>query len=263
MQKYLEAQKQDQKRRRRETGTIFALAVIIPILTYLGTRLFDLRLGLSVSNNILFLVLININVILLLLLFFLTIRNLVKLLFERRKNIMGAKLRAKLVFAFVILSLLPTMILFFFSVQFISSSIKLWYRIPIEKSLRTSLDVGKDYYNRITDDLLSFGNHLGRLITYREYTPRAQDDELERLVNDKRLEQHRLVSIKVYSQGLDLRVVAQDNNIDLSPFKDPDVDLLRKSLKKARMELIFSLQTMETWSVVLFQSSQELSQRLW
>jgi two-component system nitrogen regulation sensor histidine kinase NtrY len=232
MQKYLEAQKQDQKRRRRETGTIFALAVIIPILTYLGTRVFDLRLGLSVSNNILFLVLININVILLLLLFFLTIRNLVKLLFERRKNIMGAKLRTKLVFAFIILSLLPTMILFFFSVQFISSSIEYWYRLPIEKSLRTSLDVGKDYYNRITDDLLSFGNHLGRLITYREYTPRAKDDELERLINDKRLEQHRLVSIKVFSQGLDLRVVAQDNSIDLSPFKDPDVDLLKKCFEE-------------------------------
>ena len=66
-------------------GIIFALAVIIPILTYLGTRVFDLRLGLSVSNNILFLVLININVILLLLLFFLTIRNLVKLLFEKKE----------------------------------------------------------------------------------------------------------------------------------------------------------------------------------
>jgi two-component system nitrogen regulation sensor histidine kinase NtrY len=232
MQKYLEAQKQDLKRRRRETGTIFALAAIILILTYLATRVFDLGLGLSVSSSILFLVFININVILLLLLLFLIFRNLVKLLFERRKKIMGARLRTKLVFAFVILSLLPTMILFFVSVQFISSSIEYWYRLPIEKSLRTSLDVGKDYYKRITDDLLFFGNHLGRLITYREYTPRAKDDELERLVNDKRLEQHRVVSIKVYSQGLDLRVVSQDNSIDLSPFKDPDVDLLRKCFEE-------------------------------
>jgi two-component system nitrogen regulation sensor histidine kinase NtrY len=232
MQKYLEAQKQDQKRRRREMGIIFALAVFIPILTYLATRVFDLGFGLSASNSILFLILININVILLLLLLFLTLRNLVKLLFERRKKIMGARLRTKLVLAFVILSLLPTMILFFFSVELISSSIEYWYRLPIEKSLRTSLDVGKDYYNRITEDLFSFGNHLGRLITYREYTPRAKDDELERLVNDKRLEQHRLASIKVYSQGLDLRVVVQDNNIDLSPFKDPDVDLLKKCFEE-------------------------------
>jgi two-component system nitrogen regulation sensor histidine kinase NtrY len=232
MQKYLEAQKQDLKRRRRESYTIAALVVIIPILTYLATRVFDLGLDLSVSNSILFLVLININVILLLLLLFLTLRNLVKLLFERRKKIMGARLRTKLVCAFVILSLLPTMILFFVSVQFISSSIEYWYRLPIEKSLRTSLDVGKDYYNRITDDLLSFGNHLGRLITYHEYTPRVRDDDLEKLVNDKRLEQHRLVSIKVFSQGLELRVVAQDNKIDLSPFKDPDVHLLRKCFEE-------------------------------
>ena len=207
MQKYLEAQKQDQKRRRRETVIIASLAVIIPVLTYLATRFSDLALGLSLSNSILVLVLININVILLLLLLFLTLRNLVKLVFERKKKIMGARLRTKLVFAFVILSLLPTMVLFFVSAQFISSNIKYWYRLPIEKSLETSLEVGKDYYTRVTDDLLAFGNHLGRLITYREYTPRVTDDELERLVNDKRLEQHRLVSIKVYSQGLDLRVL--------------------------------------------------------
>jgi two-component system nitrogen regulation sensor histidine kinase NtrY len=228
MQKYLEAQKQDRKRRRRETFIIASLVVVIPILTYLATKVFDLGLDLSISNSVLILVLININVILLLLLLFLTLRNLVKLLFERRKKIMGARLKTKLVLAFVILSLFPTMLLFFVSVQIIPSSIEYWYSLPIEKSLESSLEVGQDYHNRVIDDLLSFGNRLGSLITYYEYTTRGKDLELERLIDEKRKEEPRLASIKVFSKGFDLRVVSQDNNIDLSQFKDPDLALLKK-----------------------------------
>ena len=122
MKNYLEAEKQDLKRRRKERYIIVVLIVAISALTYLGTKAFDLGLDLPVSSSILIFALININVILLLLLLFLTMRNLVKLLFERKKRIMGARLRTKLVLAFITLSLLPTIILFFVSVQFISTS---------------------------------------------------------------------------------------------------------------------------------------------
>lgn len=123
MKEYQEAEKRDQKRRRRERYLIVLLAGVVSLLTYAGTRVFDLGLELPLSSNILIFVLININVILLLLLLFLSVRNLVKLFFERKKRIMGAKLRTKLVLAFITLSLLPTVILFFVSVQFISTSI--------------------------------------------------------------------------------------------------------------------------------------------
>ena len=122
MKAYQEAEKQDLKRRRRERYIIASLIVLISILTYLGTKVFDLGLNLPISNSILIFVLININVILLLLLLFLTMRNLVKLLFERKKRIMGARLRTKLVLAFITLSLLPTVILFLF--RFSSSQLR-------------------------------------------------------------------------------------------------------------------------------------------
>ena len=118
---------------------------MILVLTFAGMQVFELGLDLPFSSSILIFALININVILLLLLLFLTVRNVVKLLFERRKNIMGAKLRTKLVLAFVTLSLLPTVVLFFVSVQFISTSIEYWFKIQIEQSLKNSLEVGQDY----------------------------------------------------------------------------------------------------------------------
>ena len=230
MKAYQEAEKQDLKRRRRERYIIASLIVLISILTYLGTKVFDLGLNLPISNSILIFVLININVILLLLLLFLTMRNLVKLLFERKKRIMGARLRTKLVLAFISLSLLPTIILFFVSVQFISTSIEYWFNLPIERSLKNSLEVAQNYYSQIAEENLSHGNHLSRLITYHGYMLLSKKDDLEKFISEKRLE-YRLASVKVFSRKMELRVVSRNDGIDLSPFKNPGADVLRKSFE--------------------------------
>jgi len=228
MKEYLETEKQDLRRRRRERYIIASLIVIIFLLTLFGVKVFDLGLDLPISNSILIFSLININVILLLALLFLTMRNLVKLLFERRKKIMGARLRTKLVLAFVTLSLLPTIILFFVSVQFISTSIEYWYNLPIERSLNNSLEVAQEYYSKITEEIISSGNNLSRLITYHGYMLVARKENLEKFINEKRMEYH-LASIKVFSQNMELRTISQNERIDLSSFKNPDLDVLRKS----------------------------------
>jgi two-component system nitrogen regulation sensor histidine kinase NtrY len=231
MKSYIEAEKADQKRRRRERYIIAFLIVVISSLTYLGTRVLDLGQDLPVANNILILVLININVILLLLLLYLTMRNLVKLFFERRKGVMGAKLRTKLVVAFMTLSLLPTIILFFVSVQFISTSIEYWFNLPVERSLKNSLEVGQGYYGRTIEELLRYGNGLSRLISYHGYTLVSRNEGMEKLISDKRMEYH-LAAVKVFSQNMQLRTASQDEKLDLSPFKDPGADHLRKAFEK-------------------------------
>jgi two-component system nitrogen regulation sensor histidine kinase NtrY len=231
MKDYLEADRQDLRRRRRERYLIISLFVVISVLTYLGTRVFDLGLDLPFSGSILVFALININVVLLLLLLFLTVRSLVKLVFERRKNIMGAKLRTKLVLAFVTLSLLPTIILFFVSVQFISSSIEYWFKLQIEQSLKKSLEVGQGYYNQIAEEILSSGNSLSRVITYEGYLLHTQKEELEKFIHEKQKE-YRLASVTVFSKKLALKTSSQDHRIDLSTFKSPGADILREGFEK-------------------------------
>ncbi len=231
MNEYSDSENQDTKRQRRERYIIASLIVVILMLTLLARKVFDLGLDLPISSSILIFALININVILLLLLLYLTMRNLVKLLFERKKRIMGARLRTKLVLAFITLSLLPTIILFFVSVQFISTSIESWYNIPIDRSLKKALEVGQDYYKNAADETISSGNSLGRLITYHGYMLIARKDDLLKFVGEKRLE-YRLASIKVFSRKMDLRAISQDNSIDMSPFKNPGADVLKKSYEK-------------------------------
>ncbi len=231
MKNYFGAEKQDVRRRRKGKYIIVFLCILISFITYMGTRVFHLGLGLPFSSSILFFFLININVILLLLLLFLLGRNLVKLLFERKKGIIGAKLRTKLVLAFLTLSLLPTIILFFVSVQFISSSIEYWFDLQIEQSLKNSLEVGQEYYNRITDEILSFGNNLSRVTTFEGYMLVSKKEELEKFINDKRKE-YSLTSLQVISQKLALRTFSKDERIDLSSFPDPGEKILQESLEK-------------------------------
>jgi two-component system, NtrC family, nitrogen regulation sensor histidine kinase NtrY len=231
MKYYLETESKDLQRQHRERIIIACLIVAVVLLSYFGFKAFDLGLDLPVSGSILVFSLININVILLLLLLYLTFRNLVKLVFERKKKIMGSKLRTKLVLAFISLSLLPTIILFFVSVQFINTSVEYWYNLTIERTLNNGADVKQDYYQRINEDLLLFGNNISSLITHNGYMLKARSEELEKFIIEKQVE-YGLASIKVFSGDLELKTASQDEKTDLTSFKDLSNDALSKGMQK-------------------------------
>ncbi|RIL03892.1 MAG: PAS domain-containing sensor histidine kinase, partial [Proteobacteria bacterium] len=64
------------------------------------------------GNSLLVYALVNLNIVILCVLAFLIGRNLFKLVFDRRRNILGSRLRSRLVIAFVGLTLVPVIILF-------------------------------------------------------------------------------------------------------------------------------------------------------
>ena len=146
----------DSKRRRREGILIIVIILVVALLTFVETRTIRFGTDIPVSNAILMFTLININLLLLILLIFLVFRNLVKLLYDRRRKVMGAKLRTRLVVAFIVLTIVPTGVLFFFSINFITSSIEFWFNVPVEQALENSLRVGGKVYDRVEDNNLFF-----------------------------------------------------------------------------------------------------------
>ena len=138
----------DSKRRRREGILIIAILIVVALLTFVETRTIRFGADIPVSNTILMFILININLLLLILLIFLVFRNLVKLLYDRHRKVMGAKLRTRLVVAFIVLTIVPTGVLFFFSINFITTSLEFWFNVPVEQALENSLRVGSSLYNR-------------------------------------------------------------------------------------------------------------------
>ncbi len=169
----------DSRRRRREFILIIVIILVVALLTFVETRTVHFGADIPGSNAILMFILININLLLLILLIFLVFRNLVKLLYDRRRKVMGAKLRTRLVVAFIVLTIVPTVVLFFFSINFISSSIEFWFNVPVEQALENSLRVGGRVYDRVEDNNRFF---LER-ISYQIKTKNLLDPKKEKALS--------------------------------------------------------------------------------
>ncbi len=178
----------DRKRRRREIIIISILAVIITALFYIEINLPNLPTDLPILGNIIVFALININIILLLLLIFLILRNLLKLLMERRRKIVGFRLRTKLVVAFVSLSLFPTILLFVAATGFIRYSLDNWFSTNFEASLDASLVVAQEYYDNLRRQNQSFAASVASEITRKGLLIGNKSEEVRNLIQQKRSE---------------------------------------------------------------------------
>jgi two-component system nitrogen regulation sensor histidine kinase NtrY len=152
----------ERKRRKRELLlALFCFAVIILLtwveLTYLG-----------VGSHI-FLALLNFTFILLLLVLFIVARNGVKLLLERRRKMLGSRLRTKLVLAFVCLSLVPTVLMFLVSIRFVQTSVDYWFQNQVEESMQQSLELGRAFYASAQRRLERRGQNILQAILERRF----------------------------------------------------------------------------------------------
>ncbi len=143
------------KRRKRERYLIVVIGISILLFTFLETYISSTDSPLPIATNIFVYGLINLNIILLVLLLFLILRNFVKLFFETRSRVMGSRLRTKLIIAFIGLSIIPTLLLFFVAIGFINKSIEGWFGIKVDDSLRESLALAQNYYKNTTDRTFS------------------------------------------------------------------------------------------------------------
>jgi len=142
---------------------VFCL-LLIPFLIWIQRQLLQGQLNLPVSSTVLIFALININGLLLLLLLYLILRNLVELLFERRNRIVGARLRGKLVAAFVFLSILPTAVLFVFALGSVSTSMDYWFNSNVEDSLESSLQLAQGIFQETENRAANMGRQISLLL---------------------------------------------------------------------------------------------------
>ncbi|HYA40577.1 MAG TPA: ATP-binding protein [Syntrophobacteraceae bacterium] len=175
-------------------------------------------------GNILLVVFINLNVLLLLLLAYLVLRNFVKLIFERKRNILGSKLKTRLVAASVALTLIPAVPLFWFASHFISSSLDNWFSATVQESLEDSVKLAREYVDRERSNLVS---QCGALIP-----------EAARMITDQQNAAHlesglaflfaaRIDAAYVFNSSGDLKWSFRQN-----AGRPIDTDLLKRSFQK-------------------------------
>ncbi len=173
---------EERRRRRRELLLIFLVMAVVALLTLAEHRLIHFGGDFPISSTILMFILINLNLLLLILLIFLVFRNLVKLVYDRRRRILGTKLRTRLVVAFISLTLIPTAVLFFFSLNFITTSIEFWFNAPVEQALENSLGVGRRLYDYFEEHHRFFLKRIAYQVKTRDLLERGKNAALENYV---------------------------------------------------------------------------------
>ena len=152
----------EQNRRKRNLLIILCFLVLVG-----GLSAFDLGSfapELPVASNIVIFALFNLNLMVFLLLLILLFRNLVKLGFERRQKVIGARFKAKLVLAFLSLAVAPAILIFIIASNFINKSIEGWFKPQVERPLDQALSVAQTYYANLERTALRHGQHLARTI---------------------------------------------------------------------------------------------------
>jgi two-component system nitrogen regulation sensor histidine kinase NtrY len=199
------------RRRRRERKIILVTIVIIVVLTFIMSHLSSRETIIPRFQDVLIFGLININISLVVLLIFLIVRNVVKLVYERRHGILGAKLRTKLVAAFVGLTLVPTIVLFVVAINFLSASIDNWFDIKVGSALNLSLDVAQNYQQQMAEKVKDYAKQISSDITRNKLYEKSRADYLKTLIEQRQ---------KILKLGLIEIFLDQQNEKII--FRDPE-----------------------------------------
>ncbi|HEV8580592.1 MAG TPA: ATP-binding protein [Thermoanaerobaculia bacterium] len=127
---------------------LLALLLLFTALFYLAQRGRDLPSTL-VTNRVLLFVLWYVNVVLILVVVFVLLRNLIKLLVERRHRVLGSTFKFKLVATYIGLSLIPVLLLFAIATELLQGSIDRWFNTPVAPVLERGNAVAQALYDRI------------------------------------------------------------------------------------------------------------------
>src|SRR5262249_7544453 len=117
------------KDQRLIAGMLAGLLLLFTALFYVLQRERDLP-SFLITNRVLLFVLWYVNVVLILIVLFVLLRNLFKLVLERRHRILGSTFKFKLVATYVGLSLIPVLLLFAIATELLHLSLERSFTPP-------------------------------------------------------------------------------------------------------------------------------------
>lgn len=189
------------------------------------------------ESNLLVFVLVNLNIAVLFVLAFMVGRNVVKLIFDRRRRLLGSKLRLRLVVAFVGLTLIPTIILFVMASDLLSKAMEGWFSSQVESAISGSVEVARHHYSLLKDLTLGVDRKLADEITKSSILGAARP-EVDRYLEARRKEDA-LFSIKLLRQDGAVIGEAHSPAAVIESFSEPQVEA--SALKRAGREGAFVL----------------------
>ena len=219
----------ERRRRRRELGMSVLVLVAIAAVAIFQDQLVDLSRPLQMGDSYLFFFLNALTIILILVLFFFLARNGIKLLFERRRGILGSHLNVKFVTSFLLIAGVPTLLLFILSLVLLNRSIHTWFSLQVDQALDQSREVAETYYESGRQNALYYGRQIATRVTERRLLRETHLEDLAELVRTKQTE-YNLGVVEVFSATGEELVIAVNPEIPLARFSETDNAIVREAL---------------------------------
>ena len=173
----------------------------------------------TVGQNVLIFALVNLNIAVLCVLVFLIGRNITKLVFDRKRRLLGSKLRTRLMVVFVGLTLVPSTFVFIMASGFLTRSVEGWFNSQVETSISSAVKVAQLHFTHLKEDVLRAGVGIARNLRGRQNLLKNRTN-LERYLEKLRKETG-LYGINILKEGKIQIAEAHNANAYVETFQEP------------------------------------------
>ncbi len=224
----------EMKRRRRELIAVGVAAITLVAFVFAQTALPPLTKHTSLGSNLAVISLFNISFLLLGLLLYLVGRNLAKVMFERRRGLIGSKFQIRLVFGFIAVAMVPSAFLLYVSGAFLHADVDSWFNPEYERVMNDSLEIAKTYYLNSANNAAHFARAIAEQAAgYGLLAPERRAD-LKQFI-EKRQQEYNLGTIEVFSKDRKLLLLALSPKTPTGIGVSPDSQILVQTLKGQAM----------------------------
>lgn len=110
----------------------------------------------------------------------LVVKSLIRLVYQKRQKILGSKLKSKLVFAMLVLVIIPTVPLYLLVGPTVNNVFDIWSQGGVDEALASSIDVSRAYLDIQQEYLLSrlsrFDEEFEAIRGERDISPSTRED---------------------------------------------------------------------------------------
>lgn len=192
----------------------------------------------QVGSGLVVLSLVNLNIVAIGIFAFLIGRNLIKLIFDRKRKILGSHIRMRLVVAFVGLTLVPTAILFILASGLLTSALEGWFGTHVEAAVDGAVVVARQHYKVLKNQVETQAQDILKQLNNKRAELKTEDDY--RVFLEAERKAHELYSLRlVRHEGLTSLEVHNAAAV-VSSFSEPELD--QGALKAAfdrKAEILF------------------------
>jgi len=218
------------EQRTRKWPRVIGAVILLLIILFFAIEFFireTQEFSPSSVTNILLSTLQIIVLLLFLILMFVFGRNLIKLYAEKKRKVVGAHLKTRLVLFFIALSLIPTLLLFFFASDLISRNIEHWFKTPMDTILEDTKSLADGFKMNMEDITLHYAQQLSRSIQDENLINLERQLPLMEFVRDK-LTEYKLDEISIFLEDEELFSYLNPD-LPLQYYRDPTKIMVKRA----------------------------------